>query len=191
MDPDNGPIINYLVRSVPEGKVCITRVTTYPENETARRCTFKNFTPGLRYRFQVQAPNLNGSGELSERGPSSALVPQDLQILSSERSGPQLTLLGGTRVRVEGAAYGYPTGTRVIPQVHIGDNPWRTLNGRRDPVVRVNTASKFNFTHNVGLFSNRQTVEVRFLVGDDQVCRNEAAPTISCGSSRELRFTAR
>ena len=191
VDPDNGPIMNYLVRSVPEGKVCITRVTTVPENETARRCTFKNLKPGLRQRFQVQAFNLNGSGELSERGPSSALVPQDLQILSSERSGPQLTLLGGTRVRVEGAAYGYPTGTRVIPQVRIGDNPWRTLNGRRDPVVRVNTAGKFNFTHNVGLFSNRRIVEVRFQIGDDQVCKNEATPAISCGSSRELRFTAR
>jgi hypothetical protein len=191
IDPSGGPITNYLVISTPGRRTCIARVEQFPETEADRTCTFTNLSHGVSYRFEVQALTLGGWGKTSNLGPQASVTAQDLRIVSRERTGPQVFLLGGTQIRASGSAPGYPVGTRVIPHVRIGNGPWKALNGRFDRVVRVDRSGKFSFSHNVGPRDSRQPVTVKFQIGDTRVCESEPNPAISCGSTPDLRFDPR
>ena len=176
-----GFVTNYLVQADPGGRVCINRITEVPETRADRTCRFTRLRPGTQYTFRVQALSYFGWGPRSQ--PTEVAVsPQVLSITSTKRVGPSLTLLGGTRVVVEGAAPGYEPGTKIQPSVRIGTGRWQT-----EDVVRVSRSGEFRFERRVGLSLNRQPVEVKFQLADRSGCTGDA----DCGRTETVVIPAK
>lgn len=141
-------ITNYLVKSNPGDKVCITRLT----DESLTRCTFTSLNPGTIYTFRVQA--LNGEGWGNYSVVSNAVAPRDLRVTGYERKGTSLFAFPvGTNVTINGTAYGYSPSTKVTPWVQFSSNSdlsgtgsWTAL---KDSNLKTDRNGKFVWNYRV------------------------------------------
>lgn len=98
------PMTDYLVRSSPGGRTCLTSVLS---------CTVTGLANGTAYTFTVQA--LTGAGWSAASDPSNAVTP-------SARSGPSVVITGsrdGGRIQVSGTATGFGMGGELVPWVRL------------------------------------------------------------------------
>ena len=154
------PITNYLVQASPGGSVCITRKT----DPSLLSCPYTNLTPGINYKFTVQA--LNGAGWGVKSVPmATGVSPQSIQITKNSRTKATFLFINrGSDVVAEGIAPGYPAGSAVTAWVMFNnDGKWIPQGD-----VKISAFGTFSWKKRFDRNRNNGAISVTFTLGSNQ-----------------------
>jgi hypothetical protein len=148
-------ITNYLVTSVPDRRICITRVV----DANSLQCVFTSLTPGTNYRFTVQA--LTGAGWGDQASVMTPVASRNLKTTSSSRK--KVTFLfglfgGGSDITATVDAPGFTPGAQVTTWFKVGN----AADWTKGPVLKVDKNGKVNLKQRFAKRENGNPIQVRF-----------------------------